>query len=195
VRPLGRRPTGGPDTRETILDAARDLFADQGFDRTTMRAVAARAGVDPALIHHYFGTKDQLLAAAIALPVDPVQMLDGIGDDPEHAGEELVRRVLGVWESDPVTRKRLVGMLRTGISHDHAAELLRDLLSRSILVVVQRFAATDQPALRAALVGTQMAGLLIGRYLVQIPAIAEASVEQLVAAVGPGVQRYLTGSL
>ena len=192
---LGRRPDGGPDTREAILAAARDLFAANGFDRTTIRAVATRAEVDPALVHHYFGTKDQLLAASLELPMDPVALLGDLGGDPERAGEELVRRVLGLWESDPETRRRLVALLRTGISHDHAAALLRDLFGRTILAVLQGFVVADRPDLRAALAGTQLGGLILGRYLVGVPAVADASVEELVAVVGPGVQRYLTGPL
>lgn len=192
---LGRRPVGGPDTRETILTAARELFADRGFDRTTMRAVAARAQVDPALIHHFFGTKDGLLTAVLELPMDPVELLGDLGGDPERAGEELVRRALGVWERDPETRERMVALLRTGLSHDQAATLLRDLLSRTILAAVQRSVAPDQPALRAGLVGTQMGGLLLARYLLRIPAVADASVDELALAVGPTIQRYLTGRL
>jgi len=195
VARLGRRPDGGPDTRETILAAARDLFAANGFERTTIRAVATRAEVDPALVHHYFGTKDQLLAASLELPMDPVALLGDLGGDPERAGEELVRRVLGLWESDPETRRRLVALLRTGISHDHAAALLRDLFGRTILAVLQGFVVADRPDLRAALAGTQLGGLILGRYLVGVPAVADASVEELVAVVGPGVQRYLTGPL
>ena len=192
---LGRRPDGGPDTREAILAAARDLFAVNGFDRTTIRAVATRAGVDPALVHHYFGTKDQLLAASLDLPMDPVAVLGDLADDPEHAGAELVRRVLGLWEGDPETRRRLIALMRTGLSHDHAAALLRDLFGRTILLVLQGFVAGDRPELRAALAGTQMGGLILGRYLVGVPAVANASVDELVAAVGPTVQRYLTGPL
>ena len=192
---LGRRPDGGPDTREAILAAARDLFAANGFDRTTIRAIGTRAEVDPALVHHYFGTKDQLLAASLELPMDPVALLGDLGGDPERAGEELVRRVLGLWESDPETRRRLVALLRTGISHDHAAALLRDLFGRTILAVLQGFVVADRPDLRAALAGTQLGGLILGRYLVGVPAVADASVEELVAVVGPGVQRYLTGPL
>jgi AcrR family transcriptional regulator len=195
VARLGRRPDGGPDTREAILGAARDLFAANGFDRTTIRAIATRAEVDPALVHHYFGTKDQLLAASLELPMDPVALLGDLGGDPERAGEELVRRVLGLWETDPETRRRLVALLRTGISHDHAAALLRDLFGRTILAVLQGFVVADRPELRAALAGTQLGGLILGRYLVGVPAVADASVEELVAVVGPGVQRYLTGPL
>ena len=192
---LGRRPDGGPDTRETILAAARALFASNGFERTTIRAVATRAEVDPALVHHYFGTKDQLLAASLVLPLDPAELLGDLGDDPELAGQELVRRVLDLWEGDPETRGRLVALMRTGLSHDHAAELLRDLFGRTILAVLRRHVATDRPQLRAALAGAQMGGLILGRYLVGVPAVADASVDELVAAVGPSVQRYLTGPI
>ena len=192
---LGRRPDGGPDTRETILAAARDLFAANGFERTTIRVVATRAEVDPALVHHYFGTKDQLLAASLVLPLDPVELLGDLGGDPELAGQELVRRVLDLWEGDPETRRRLIALMRTGLSHDHAAELLRDLFGRTILAVLRNHVVTDRPELRAALAGTQMGGLILGRYLVGVPAVADASVDELVAAVGPSVQRYLTGPI
>jgi AcrR family transcriptional regulator len=195
VARLGRRPDGGPDTRETILVAARDLFAAQGFDKTTIRAIATRAAVDPALVHHYFGTKDRLLAASLELPVDPAAVLGDLAAHPDTAGEELVRRVLALWEGDPDVRRRLEALLRTGISHDHAAGMLRDLFGRTILVVLRSLVVDDRPELRASLAGTQVGGLILGRYLVGIPAMTEASVEELVAAIGPSVQRYLTGSL
>lgn len=192
---LGRRPVGGPDTREAIVDAARQLFAERGFDRTTMRAVAAKAGVDPALIHHYFGTKDGLLTAVLELPMDPVALLGDLGGDPERAGEELVRRILGFWEGEPGARERMVALLRTGLSHDQSAALLRDLLGRTILAALERSVAPDRPRLRAALIGTQMGGMLLGRYLLRVPGVAEASVEELALALGPTIQHYLTGRL
>src|SRR5674476_1656245 len=116
--PRGRRPVGGTDTREQILTAAGELFSELGFERTTMRAVAARADVDAALIHHYFVNKEGLLAAALVLPVDPAALLAGLNKDPAHAGEAVVRRVLGVWEADPQTR-------RTTASPACAGSLLR----------------------------------------------------------------------
>jgi len=195
VPPRGRRPAGGSDTREVILAAAGGLFAEVGFERTTMREVAGRAGVDPALIHHYFVNKDGLLAAALALPVDPARLLAGLDKDPDHAGQAIVRRVLGMWEADPQTRRRLLALMRVGLSHEHAAEVLRDLLGRTILTVVARVVAEDDRPLRAALVGTQMGGLLLGRYLLGIPAVRDATSEQLVVAIGPVVQHYLTGPI
>jgi AcrR family transcriptional regulator len=159
-----------------------------------MRAVASRAGVDPALIHHYFGTKDGLLAEALSLPVDPAHVLAGIGDDPSRLGEQVVRRVLLAWEQ-PEVQPQLVALLRIATSHEHASALLRDVLLRTVLQVVQRHTGADRPELRAALAASQMAGLAIGRYLLKVPAIAEASLDDLVAAVGPTVQRYLTDPL
>jgi AcrR family transcriptional regulator len=193
VPPRGRRPAGGSDTRDEILTAAGELFAELGFERTTMRGVAARADVDPALIHHYFGNKEGLLAAALVLPVDPAVLLAGLDQEPELAGEEVVRRVLGFWEADPETRRRLLGLIRVGLSHEYAAVVLRDLLGRTILTAVARVVADDHRPLRAALVGTQMGGLLLGRYVLGLPAVREATVEDLVVAIGPVLQHYLTG--
>ena len=191
--PRGRRPVGGPDAREVILTAAGELFAELGFERTTMRAVATRADVDAALIHHYFVNKEGLLAAALVLPVDPAALLAGLDEDPEHAGEAVVRRVLGFWEADPETRRRLLGLIRVGLSHEYAASVLRDLLGSTILTALARVVADDHRPLRAALVGTQMGGLLLGRYVLGIPAVRDATPEQLVVAIGPVVQHYLVG--
>ena len=191
----GRRPRGGGDTREAILDAARRRFAEVGFDRASVRAIAADAGVDPALIYHYFATKDALLGAVLTLPIDPAMLLAGLELEPDRAGTEVVRRVLGVWDSDPLARQTIVGLLRVGLSHEHAADVLRDVLGSTILAAVQRVVAPDHAALRAALVGSQIGGLILGRYVLQLPAVADAPAEDLVAAIGPTVQRYLTGTL
>jgi len=193
--PRGRRPAGGTSSREAIRTAAADLFAELGFERTTMRAVATRADVDPALIHHYFVNKDGLLAAALELPMDPDVVLAGLDRDPEHAGEAVVRRVLGVWEGDPETRRRLLALFRVGMSHERAAGALRDLLGRTILTAVARIAPDDQRTLRAALVGTQMGGLVLARYVLGIPSVRDASADDLVTSIGPVIQHYLTGSL
>jgi len=193
--PRGRRPVGGPDTREQILNAAGELFSELGFERTTMRAVAARADVDPALIHHFFVNKEGLLAAALVLPVDPAALLAGLDKDPAHAGEAVVRRVLGVWEADPQTRRHLLGLIRVGLSHEYAAGVLRDLLGRTILTALARVVADDRPSLRAALVGTQIGGLLLGRYVLGIPGVRDATPEELALAIGPVIQHYLNGPI
>lgn len=191
----GRRPQGTPDARQSVLDAARELFAERGFERTTMRAVGTRARVDPALIYHYFKDKDGLLAAVIEPPVDLAVVLTGIGDDPDRAGEEIIRRVISLWDSRPDIRGRMLAMLRTAISHDHAAGLLRDTISSWLLAALGDAMADDQRELRAALVGSQAAGLMLARYLLKVPGAAAATPEELARAVGPAVQRYLSGTL
>jgi len=193
--PRGRRPVGGPDTREQILTAAGELFSELGFERTTMRAVAARADVDAALIHHFFVNKEGLLAAALVLPVDPTALLAGLNKDPQHAGEAVVRMVLGVWEADPQTRRHLLGLIRVGLSHEYAAGVLRDLLGRTILTALARVVADDRQSLRAALVGTQIGGLLLGRYVLGIPGVRDATPEELALAIGPVIQHYLNGPI
>jgi AcrR family transcriptional regulator len=193
--PRGRRPIGGPDAREQILTAAAELFSELGFERTTMRAVAARAYVDAALIHHYFVNKEGLLAAALVLPVDPAALLAGLDEDPEHAGEAVVRRVLGVWEADPQTRRHLLGLIRVGLSHEYAAGVLRDLLGRTILTALARVVADDRQSLRAALAGTQIGGLLLGRYVLGIPEVRDATPAELALVIGPVIQHYLTGPI
>jgi AcrR family transcriptional regulator len=191
----GRRPLGSPDARKAVLGAARELFAELGFERTTMRAVAARADVDPALIYHYFGDKEGLLSAAVELPVDMVAVFGGVGGDPGRAGEELVRRVVTLWEQHPEIRERMIAILRTGLSHDRAAQLVRDLLSSNLLAALGGALASDRRELRTGLIGSQIGGLMLARYVLKVPGAADAGPEDLVRAVGPVVQHYLTGSI
>jgi AcrR family transcriptional regulator len=191
----GRRPLGSPDARRAVLDAARELFAELGFERTTMRAVAARAGVDPALIYHYFGDKDGLLFAALQPPVDEATVFADLADAGDRAGEELVRRLVKLWEEHPEVREQMAAILRTGLSHDHAGRLLRDILSSFILAALGGVLAGDRRELRVALIGSQIGGLMLARYILKVPGTAAASPEELVQAVGPTVQRYLTGDI
>ena len=191
----GRRPLGSPDARQAVLAAARELFAELGFERTTMRAVAARAGVDPALIYHYFGDKDGLLVAALQPPVDEAIVFAGLADEADRAGEELVRRLISLWEDRPEVREQMAAILRTGLSHDRASRLLRDILSSFILAALGDVLAGDRRELRAALIGSQIGGLMLARYILEVPGAAAASPEDLVQAVGPTVQRYLTGDI
>ena len=116
---------GDGDSKEAIVVAARQLFAEVGFERTTMRAVAARARVDPALIYHYFEGKEGLLAAVLVPPAEAAPLLAGFTGDPERAGEELVRRALQVW-TEPGLREHAAAMLRIAISQEHAADRFRD---------------------------------------------------------------------
>ncbi|WDZ84305.1 TetR family transcriptional regulator [Micromonospora cathayae] len=191
----GRRP-GNPDTREAILRAARTAFAERGFDAASIRAIATAAGVDPALVHHYFGSKDKLFLAAMNAPVDPAALLPGVLDgDPDHIGERLVRMFLGVWDSPAGVAG--VALLRSAVTTEWTARLLREFLVTQVLRRVLQHLGAD-PAelpLRGSLAAAQMAGLVLMRYVIKLEPLASAPPETVVAAVGPAVQRYLTGPL
>lgn len=193
MRGRGRRP-GDEDTRQAILNSARRLFAEQGYERASMRAIARDAGVDPALIVHYFGSKEDLLLEALQLPLDPAQVTAGIADLPaDQRGTAFVRVLLSVWEQ-PEVREHMVGMLRTAASHELARETLARTLHDAVQPVIASL-AVDQPQRRTALVISQMAGLAMTRYFLVIPEMVVRTPEELVADVGATVQRYLTGDL
>ena len=190
----GRRP-GEAGTRNRIADAARRLFAERGFDRTSVRAVAAEAGVDPALVHHYFGTKQRLFIEAVDFPIDAVSAIETLSvGDVNEAGERLVRFALRLWD-DPAVLPRLLGVLRSAVTDEEAAKLLGVLFTRQGPVQLVRVLGADQPDLRAELVGTQLVGLAVARHVLRVEPLASADHETIVAAVGPTMQRYLTGDL
>ncbi|WBB67316.1 TetR family transcriptional regulator [Micromonospora sp. WMMD812] len=195
TRRTGRRP-GNPDTREAILGAARAAFAERGFDAASIRAIAAAAGVDPALVHHYFGSKDQLFLAAMRAPVDPRELLPTVlAGDRDGLGERLVRMFLGVWDSPAGSAG--VALLRSAVSNEWTARLLREFLTTQVLRRVLDHLDVD-PAelpLRGSLVASQLIGLAMMRHVIRLEPVASAAPETLVATVGPTVQRYLTGEL
>ncbi|WP_431895143.1 TetR family transcriptional regulator [Micromonospora haikouensis] len=195
ARRTGRRP-GNPGTREAILDAARAAFAQRGFDAASIRSIAAAAGVDPALVHHYFGGKDQLFLAAMGAPLDPGELLPPVlAGDPDGVGERLVRTFLGVWDSP--AGAAAVALLRSAVSNEWTARLLREFLVTQVLRRVLHHLDVD-PAelpLRGSLVASQLVGLALMRHVVRLEPVASAPAETLVAAVGPTVQRYLRGEL
>lgn len=204
-RRAGRR-AGETRTREAILDAARRSFAEHGYDGATIRAIAAGAGVNPALVHHFYGTKEALFAAAMKLPVVPSEILarsfaaarDRLGDDFEaHVGEILVTTMLRAWELTEV-RTAFLGLLRSAATTDQGLAMLREFVTSTILASLVRAAGVADDAegrYRAALVGSQIVGLGFTRHLLRLEPIASASIEDLVAAISPTVQRYLTGDL
>lgn len=194
-RRTGRRP-GNPDTREEILAAAREVFAASGYDRASIRQVAAGAGVDPALVHHYFGTKERLFAATVNFPLDPAEIVaKELAGDVAGAGERLVRTFVTIWDS-PLGAAG-VALLRSAVSHDLAGRLLREFLTSQILRRVATTLDLDpaEAELRASLVASQISGLGLTRYVLKIEPIASASADTVVAAIGPTVQRYLTGRI
>ena len=188
------RPRGGEsDTRSRILAASVEEFADHGYDAATIRGIAGRAGVDSALVHHYFGTKADLFAEAVGAPMRPDVDIPALLAGPrDQLGASIVRYVLEAWEK-PEVRKRGVVLMRHGLGNRLSTPLLAGFLSRELLGRIATQIDAPDPELRASLVGSQVAGLLIARHVLKLPAVAAASVDQLVELVSPNVQRYLTG--
>ena len=189
----GRRP-GAPDTRAEILASARSLFAARGFPGTSVRAVAAGAGVDPALVHHYFGTKDDLFVAALELPVDPREAIaPALVGGPDGAGERVLRVFVGVWD-DPANTPVFVALART-LLDPSASHLLREGFLPVVLHPVGRALGLDRPELRMSLVASQILGIVLGRYVLALEPLASLPSDAVVAAYAPTIQRYLTGDL
>ena len=195
MSPRGRRP-GGVDTRQAIVEAARVDFAEQGYDGTSLRGIARRAEVDPALVHHYFGGKPQLFAAVMDIPADPAALISAVVEGPrDQVGEALVRTFLAVWDSQD-GRQRFQALMRAAVTHDEATRMLREFLTREVFGrVVRALAADGEPSadleLRAGLAASQMVGLAMMRYIVEFPAVVDAEHDALAALVGPTIQRYL----
>jgi AcrR family transcriptional regulator len=189
----GRRP-GAPDTRSAILGSARELFAASGYAGTSMRAVASAAGVDPALVHHYFGTKDDLFLAALQVRVDPrVAMLPVIEGGVEGAGERLMRVFLSVWD-DEESRLPLLALFR-GIVEPSGQQLVRDGFVRMVLGPVGAALEIDEPERRMTLVASQLVGIVVLRYLVLVEPLVSMPADDLIATFAPTLQRYLSGPL
>ncbi|MFB6825152.1 TetR family transcriptional regulator [Streptomyces virginiae] len=191
-RPRQDEADDGPGTQERIRLAAREVFAERGYDKTSVRGIAKVAGVDPALVHHYFGSKDDLFAAAIEVSIEPALVVPAvIGEGPEGVGERLARYFLGVWEN-PVTRVPLLAVIRSALTHEAAAKVLRELVLRRLLARVAADLDVPDPTFRAELAASHMVGIAILRYVVQVEPLASADPEKIVALVAPTLQRYLT---
>jgi len=192
--PRGRRP-GGPDTRGEILAAARESFAHRGFAGTTIRAVAASAGVDAALVHHYFGSKDDLFIAALEIPVDPRAIMPSVfADGVGGAGERLLRVFLGVWEN-PEARLPLIALVRTSLGEAGPVNLLREGMLRIVFGPLAAHLPGDDAERRVSLVASQLIGLVVGRYVLQLSPLAAMTPDEVIACVAPTIQRYLDGPL
>ena len=190
----GRRP-GVSGTREAILGAARRAFAEHGYQHATIRGVADLAGVDPALVHHYFKTKQGLFVAAVQLPVNPVEQLMAVlNEDPDQAGRRMVETFLSVWDH-AATQNPLLALIRSAVGDEHAAAMLREFITEEVLGQIAHRLGGADARLRATLVGSQIIGLAMARYIVKVEPLASAPPTQVVAAVGPTLQRYLTGDL
>ncbi len=202
-RSAGRRP-GDSGTRAAIGEAARAQFADFGYHGATIRGIAAAAEVDPALVHHYYGSKEALFAAAMQIPVVPSEVLTAaLSNRPAgdtRVGAHLVKTALTLWESAAV-KDTFLALLRSAVTSDQASVMLREFISDTILATVAKATGLDEqwsPAeaeFRASLVATQMLGLALTRLVLGLPAVAEATVDELATTVGPSVDRYLTGDI
>jgi len=188
----GRRP-GESGTREAILEAARSTFAETGYERATIRVIGAAAGVDPALVYHYFGTKEDLFIAAMQLPINPAEAVRAIlAEGLEGAGERMVQFFLSVWDA-PENQPALMSMLRAALTNDRAATMFREFAGTAIMGAVVETLPGKDAQLRASLVGSHMVGIAFLRYGWRLEPLASATPGQIVSLVGPRIQSYLTG--
>src|SRR5262245_12857121 len=182
----GRRK-GSPDTKDAIVNAARDAFAERGFDGASIRGIATSAGVDPALVYHYFATKEELFLAVVGAPTDPSAVLaDAVTGPPDELGERVVRTFIKVW-GDPTLGPALIALVRSGLAHEWSARMLREFATSQILrrITSRLDLPPDEANLRASLVGSQIIGLGLARYVLKIEPLASASPDQVAALIGP----------
>jgi AcrR family transcriptional regulator len=192
--PGGRRP-GPTRTRQDILDSARAAFEASGYDAVSLRAIARQAGVDPALVHHFFDSKSELFTAAMELPVDPEPFIAALlAGERDMLGERLVHALVELWDR-PNGFQGFLALIRGAASHEGAARLLREFVTREILGRLAAVAAPDAPQTRAALAGSQIVGLAMARKIACIEPIATADPVWLAATIGPTIQHYLTAPL
>jgi AcrR family transcriptional regulator len=183
-------PTRSEATRSRLLGAGRVLFARDGYERTTVRAVAAAADADPALVIRYFGSKQGLFAAATVFDLR-LPSLAGLPRD--RVGEVMIRHFLARWEGDPDDRSLRI-LLRAGVTHPEAAERIRMLFAEQVLPVI-RGVAPDRAEVRAGLVASQILGLALCRFILLVPPVEAMPAEALIGFVGPTLQRYVTEPL
>ncbi|MDT3445477.1 MULTISPECIES: TetR family transcriptional regulator [unclassified Pseudofrankia] len=198
ARRVGRRP-GQSDARAEILRAARALFAERGFVGTSIRAVAAGAGVDPALVHHYFGSKEGLFRAALEIPVQPEELVEEIfAAGVEQAPQRLVRTFLRVWDA-PETGPAMVSFLRTVLSRQESVSLMREFFAATVVrLAAGKLLGGVDPAeaeIRIGLVASQMLGLAVARRVLAVEPLASMPADLLAAMVTPTISRYLLGEL
>jgi AcrR family transcriptional regulator len=181
----------GERSRQRILEAARSCFAERGYDRATIRRIAEEAQVDPAMVYYFFESKSRLFTAALSMPVNPAERVAAeLEGGLDGLGERIVAHFLQAWDHAPI--EPLLALLRSAPSDESSAGMFTEYIEREI---VARLAATvPEPArLRAELVGAQLMGLALGRYVVRIEPLASTPAPTLVDWVGPTLQRYLTG--
>lgn len=190
------RPPGEGTSRDAILQAARQEFAKLGYDRTTIRSIAASAGVDPRMVTHYFRTKQHLFLEVVEPPIDPAAAFPSAQGDltPTEIGLAVTRYLVRSLEADEA-RNLVLALLRSASSEPDVVPLVRSFVTERILAPVASQVTADRPDLRAALIGSQVVGLVNARYLVGIDALAEVDSDTLISAIAPVITHYLTGDL
>jgi len=186
----GRRP-GAPDTRDAILGVARRGFAIRGYDATSVRDIATAANVDPALVIHYFGTKEGLFVAATGLPDGLPVLLESLAVLPLHDfASALVRAYLQLIDSDG-SRNAILALVRSAVSNDKAAATLREFLTTQLLPVIGRLTQHPDAQLRASLVAAQLIGIATERHVIRLEPLVKASPDEIVTLAAPAIEQYL----
>lgn len=186
----GRR-AGSPDTRSEILEAAKRVFGEMGYDRATVRRIASESGVDPSLIYHYFGTKDQLFAESIDIPGPAAEALRTVfAGERDDLGRRLAETFFFVWEQE-AARASLLGILRTAMAgEDQAVDAFRQFLTTSVLEEIAPLIGGDNARLRALLMASQLVGVAMTRYVMRLEPISSTQVDEIVELVAPRIQSY-----
>lgn len=188
-RTAGRRK-GKPETRAALVEAVRRRFVADGYGAVTVRQIAADAGVDPALINYFFGGKRELFAAAMALAVNPADVVAGLLDGPlDGLAERLLRGLVTTWD-DPGSGSPLVSLVRATTGDEQLAELLRGFATQELIGPISRALGEDSP-LRGAAVATQLLGLVYARYVLGLEPHASADPDTLVALHAPALDRLI----
>ena len=187
----GRRP-GPNSTRDQILRAARRRFSETGYDRATFRTIATDAGVDPALIVQFFGSKQDLFAAATTSPVTLAELSAEPAEDPNAGPGLRLARLLMRWLEDEGARQALLGRIRSAASEPAAADSVREMIGAQ-LTDFARLMQGDRPDIRASLLATQFLGMVFARYIVRVEPLASMDGEEIANSLGPTFDLYLAG--
>jgi AcrR family transcriptional regulator len=189
----GRRPGEGR-TREAILESARAAFTSEGYNAATIREIARRAGVDPALVHHFYGTKRELFVETMRLPFDPETLIETVlAGDVAKVGERIANAFFSVWESEGAVP--FIALVRSAASHEDASRMLREAITTEVIGRIAERIGTPDARLRATLVGSQIIGVVMARYIIKIEPLASADPNALIPALAGTLQRYLTGDI
>ena len=189
----GRR-SGESGTRQAILDAARSRFAREGYAATTIRKVAADAGVDAALVMQFFRSKEELFAAVMSISSDALSRIADAFEGPEQTlGERVTRAFLGLWEGPPQESEPLLALLRAAVSNEHTSALLRGFIqTRLVEAISPKLRDQSDAARRAGFASSMLVGVIVGRCIVRVPVLADQDQEAVARLIGPAIQTVLT---